>query len=136
VPRRTSSKIHRCFAVAASLFATSSCFGSGYEFEGIGAREVSRGGAAIADSPNWTAIYWNPANIQKSAERDESNGGIEIFAGQAHAKDGNSLSSLPVGAIFTKDNLDSGFVLGAASGSTRRCCRASISSTRHPPCPA
>jgi len=99
----------------AALLATGPrvCLGSGYEFEGIGAREVSRGGAAIADSPDWTAIYWNPANIQKAVENSRLDAGLEVFAGQANATDGNSLSSLPVGAIFSKHNLSSGFVLGA-----------------------
>ena len=98
------------------VLAAGCCWGSGYEFEGIGAREVSRGGAAIADSADWSSIYWNPANIAKAVEEKRADVGLEIFGGQANAKDSNSLSSLPVGALFTKDKLSSNFVLGALGG--------------------
>lgn len=97
------------------VLAASQCWGSGYEFEGIGAREVSRGGAAIADSADWTAIYWNPANITRAVDEKKADVGLELFGGQAHAKDSNSLSSL-VGPVFSKDKLDSNFILGALGG--------------------
>lgn len=89
-------------------------FGSGYEFEGVGAREVSRGGAAIAHSNDWTAIYWNPANLTAAAQENKGHIGLELFGGTARSKDSNSLSTLPgIGAAFTKDRLSSNFLLGA-----------------------
>lgn len=88
--------------------------GSGYEFEGVGARQVARCGAAVADSDDWTSIYWNAANIAPSVKKNGPEVGVEIFGGQAFGKDSNSLSSLPgVGAVFSKDKLDSHFILGA-----------------------
>lgn len=83
--------------------------GAGYEFEGVGARQVSRGGAAIADADDWTAIYWNPANVAKKRSSDI---GVEIFTGEAFGRDPNSMNKL-VGSIFTKDELHSNFILGA-----------------------
>jgi long-chain fatty acid transport protein len=108
-------------AAVALLFALLSrfCFGSGYEFEGVGAREVARGGAAIADSANWTAIYWNPANLRRAVEKDRANIGVEVFGGKAHGTDSNSLSSLPVGAAFDRQHLSSNFLLGAAGAAIR-----------------
>jgi len=94
-----------------AMFCCSLSFGAGYEFEGVGARQVSRGGAAIADSDDWTATYWNPANIVL-ASRQGREVGLEIFGGFAYGKDSNSLSNL-VGPIFQKQELDSPFVLGA-----------------------
>ncbi|MCB4757024.1 MAG: outer membrane protein transport protein [Elusimicrobia bacterium] len=87
-----------------ALFVGGVCFGAGYEFEGVGARQVARGGAAIADADDWTAIYWNPGNIVKATKKSGSELGIELFGGEAYLKDSNSLSSLPgLGAIFNKD---------------------------------
>lgn len=90
------------------------CFGSGYEFEGIGARQISRAGAAAADSDDWTAVYWNPANLAKLRKDMGRQAGLEVFGGMVYGKDTNSLSSLPVGAIFSKQNIASSFILGAA----------------------
>ncbi len=88
--------------------------GAGYEFEGIGARQVSRAGAAIADSDDWTALYYNPGNIVRAVQDKKKEIGIELFGGVARGKDSNSLSSIPgVGPIFQKDKVTSPFVLGA-----------------------
>lgn len=82
---------------------------SGYEFEGIGTRHVSRAGAATADAKDWSAIYWNPAGLA-SAPRSV---GAQVFGGWAFQRDSDSLSSLP-GYAFGRDRLSSSFVLGAA----------------------
>ena len=42
---------------------------SGYEFDGVGARAVARGGAVTAAATDWTAIYWNPAGLAAAGER-------------------------------------------------------------------
>jgi len=89
------------------------CFGSGYEFEGIGTREVSRAGAAVADSDDWSAVYWNPANIVRATAKSGTEIGLEAIYGIAREKDSNSLSSSLAGPIFQKDQLDSRSVLGA-----------------------
>lgn len=88
--------------------------GAGYEFEGVGARQVSRGGAAIADANDWTAIYWNPGNIGKAARRSGRHAGLEIFGGEAFERDSNSLSSLPgLGPVFNKKEIHLNSLLGA-----------------------
>ncbi len=98
------------------LLLPSLCFGSGYEFEGVGARQVGRAGAATADADDWTAVYWNPAGLAAGSRRPQA--GLELFGGRAYSKDGNSLSSLPgLGAVFARDKLSSSFLLGAAGGS-------------------
>ncbi|MEA3307857.1 MAG: outer membrane protein transport protein [Elusimicrobiota bacterium] len=66
---------------------------SGYEFDGIGAKEVLRGGASIADSSGWTAIYWNPANIGLEKEAGEKEIGMEFRAGGMKIKDPNSIAN-------------------------------------------
>ncbi len=82
---------------------------SGYEFDGVGARAVARGGAVIADSGDWTAIYWNPAGLAAAGKRE---GGIELRAGRMYSKDGNSFNVLGSNP-FDKDKLSSGFVIGS-----------------------
>jgi long-subunit fatty acid transport protein len=67
-------------------------FSSGYEFDGIGAKEVLRGGASIADSSGWTSIYWNPANIGFNKEAGEKEIGMEFRAGGMTIKDPNSFT--------------------------------------------
>jgi len=97
-----------------NLAMISFAYGSGYEFEGIGARQVSRGGAAIASSDDWTSIYWNPGNIVGSVQKNGAEFGLEFFGGRMSAYDSNSLSGLPgIGAIFSKTTEDSNYLLGA-----------------------
>jgi len=97
---------------AAAMIAPALTLGAGYEFEGVGAAQVSRGGAAIADSDDWTATYWNPANIVRATEKGQHEIGLEVFGGAAFGRDSNSLSNL-VGPIFQRQELDSPYVLGA-----------------------
>lgn len=90
---------------------------SGYEFEGIGTRQVSRAGAATADADDWSAFYWNPARMTDVASEGRKEFGIEMFGGKAEAKDGNSLSTLPgigTNLQFDRQQLNSPFLLGAA----------------------
>jgi len=94
-----------CAAAPAGLFA------SGYEFDGVGARNVARGGAVIADAADWTAIYWNPANLTALAGRES---GLELRAGGMTAKDSNSLNVPGLGNPFDKTTKSSGFLFGAA----------------------
>lgn len=84
-------------------------FAAGYEFEGIGLREVSRGGAAIASVDDWTAIYWNPARLIMN---DKPQLAGEFWGGWSNAYDGNSLVSL-LGQTFSKKTLNSTAYLGA-----------------------
>jgi long-subunit fatty acid transport protein len=70
---------------------------SGYEFDGIGARAVARGGAVIADA---------------SDRAPEA--GLELRAGQLTSKDGNSFKN-PL-TTFTKKTNSPSFVLGSAGG--------------------
>ena len=67
---------------------------SGYEFDGIGAKEVIRGGASIADCSGWTCIYWNPANIGFEKEAGSKEIGIELRGGGMTIKDPNSFTVL------------------------------------------
>lgn len=92
------------------------CRASGYEFEGVGARQISRAGAAIADSGDWTAIYWNPANLADASAGGKREAGLELFGGKMYAKDSNSLSNPKVApyTAFTNDKISSPFLLGAA----------------------
>lgn len=107
-------KLHRTASFLTTLSLTASLWGAGYEFEGVGARQVSRAGAAIADSNDWTSLYWNPASIPVASQATGSEFGFELFGGEAYGKDSNSMSSLPgVGAAFAKDDLHSNFILGA-----------------------
>ncbi len=101
--------------LAAGFFlAGRSLWAAGYEFEGVGARQAGRAGAAIADADDWTAIYWNPGNIAAAAQHSREFG-VEIFGGEAFAHDPNSLSKLPAGP-FPKTDLHSNFILGAIGG--------------------
>ena len=85
---------------------------SGYEFEGLGARQVSKAGAAVASANDWTAMYWNPANITAAAHPG-AQVGAEAFGGKVYGKDTNSLSNLPgVGPIFTRQYVNSAYLLG------------------------
>ncbi len=96
--------------LALSLFAfTANVFAAGYEFEGIGVNEVSRGGAAIASVDNWTAIYWNPARLTMN---DKSQLAGEFWSGWSSSYDGNSLGESP-GGFFAKKKLNSNANLGA-----------------------
>ncbi len=84
-------------------------FASGYEFDGVGARSVARGGAVIADVNDWTAIYWNPAGLVNAASKEA---GLELRAGKMYTKDGNSFNVLGMNP-FDKTRVTSGFVLGS-----------------------
>lgn len=108
-------KLKSLAIVGSAVLCSGVLWGSGYEFEGVGVQEVSRAGAAIANSSNWTAIYWNPANIVKATEGRKKQIGLEVFGGGALCKDSNSLSR-PLGPIFSKDDIDSNYVLGALGG--------------------
>lgn len=100
-------------AAAAVAVAVQLCAAAGYEFEGVGARQVSRAGAAIADADDWSAIYWNPAAMGR-AGRPALEFGVELFGGEAFASDSNSLSTLPAAsANFQRTDIHSGFLLGA-----------------------
>lgn len=95
-------------ALAALCGGTASA--SGYEFDGIGVRSIARGGAVIADAGDWTAVYWNPANLT-AAKAVEA--GLELKSCVSHTRDGNSFNT-PVGNPFGKTGSDSSFVLGSA----------------------
>lgn len=82
---------------------------SGYEFDGVGAAAVARGGAVIADSADWTAIYWNPANLADVKAREA---GLELKTGLMRPKDGNSMNT-PVGNPFDKNRASSSFLFGS-----------------------
>ncbi len=79
-------------------------YSSGYEFDGIGAKEVLRGGASIAASSGWTSIYWNPANIGFNKEPGEKEIGMELRAGGMTIKDPDSFTVLGT-APFDKDKV-------------------------------
>ncbi len=84
---------------------------SGYEFDGIGARAIARGGAVVADAADWTAIYWNPAGLSAVGTKQA---GIEFRAGRMASKDGNSFNIPGVNpSPFNKDKSESGFVIGS-----------------------
>lgn len=83
---------------------------SGYEFDGVGARAVARGGAVIADAPDWTAIYWNPANLTGVKSREA---GLELKAGKSYMRDGNSFNTGVAGNTFSENKVDSSFMMGS-----------------------
>jgi len=99
-------------ALALAFFAASpsGLFASGYEFDGIGARAIARGGAVIADAADWTAIYWNPANLVSVAKKEA---GLELKSGFALTKDGNSFNSGLAGDTFSKTERTSPFLFGS-----------------------
>lgn len=84
---------------------------SGYEFDGVGARSIARGGAVIADATDWTAVYWNPANLADVKHREA---GLELKAGRSYSRDGNSFNVGGSGNIFSKKKHDSSFFFGSA----------------------
>lgn len=99
------------FAALAAAWLPGPASASGYEFDGVGARAVARGGAVIADAADWTAIYWNPANLTDVQRRQA---GLELKAGRSYTHDGNSFDVGGTGAIFTKKSNDSSFLFGSA----------------------
>lgn len=109
-------RIKTCILSLLFLGKTLSCWGSGYEFEGVGAMQVSRAGAAIADADDWTATYWNPGNISRVTHGTKKQVGLEFFGGGAHGKDSNSLSGIPGVGPFSKQSISSSFLLGAIGG--------------------
>ncbi len=94
-----------------AVFLPGGAAASGYEFDGVGARAIARGGAVIADATDWTAIYWNPANL---AEVRRHEAGLELKAGKSYSRDGNSFNLGPLGNPFSKKKLDSSFFFGSA----------------------
>jgi len=99
--------------LAAALPQTGNC--SGYEFDGVGAAAVARGGAVIADAADWTAIYWNPANLTDVKGREA---GLELKTGLMYPKDGNSLNT-PLGNPFDKSRENSSFLFGSMGSAVR-----------------
>ncbi len=97
-------------ALLAVMLAPGALYASGYEFDGIGARAIARGGAVIADAPDWTAIYWNPANLTDVKAREA---GLEVKAGKSYTRDGNSFNVNGAGNIFSKKKADSSFFFGS-----------------------
>lgn len=101
------------FPLLCAALAPARCGASGYEFDGIGARSMARGGAVIADAADWSAIYWNPANLALVAEREA---GLELKKGSSHSYDGNSFSlkdpNFP-GDAFSKKHSRSNFFFGS-----------------------
>lgn len=97
--------------VLSGLVFNGAAFGSGYEFDGVGARSVARGGAVIADVNDWTAIYWNPAGLVNAPSKEA---GLELRAGKMYTKDANSFN-LPGVSLspFDKTRATSGFVFGS-----------------------
>ncbi|MDD2806105.1 MAG: outer membrane protein transport protein [Elusimicrobiales bacterium] len=83
---------------------------SGYEFDGIGARSIARGGAVIADAADWSAIYWNPANLADVKAREA---GLELKKGNSHSYDGNSFSLPATTDRFAKKHSRSSFFFGS-----------------------
>lgn len=78
--------------IALTLFSVtgvSGLFSDGYQFPGIGARELARGGAVTADVSNWTSIYWNPAGL--SEIRGKWNGGFHLLYAMTDMVDDNSV---------------------------------------------
>ena len=99
----------------ALVLRPASALASGYEFDGVGARAVARGGAVIADAPDWTAIYWNPANLTDVTRRQA---GLELKAGKSYTHDGDSFDINGAGGIFSKKNGGSSFFFGSAGAVT------------------
>ena len=83
---------------------------SGYEFDGIGARAIARGGAVIADAADWTAIYWNPADLVLVRQKEA---GLEAKSGFSYTKDGNSFNTGVAGNTFNKKRSVSSFLFGS-----------------------
>lgn len=96
--------------VLLSLPAPAFLRASGYEFDGIGARSMARGGAVIADATDWSAVYWNPANLADVKAREA---GLELKAGNSHSYDGNSFSLPATADRFSKKHSRSSFFFGS-----------------------
>ena len=100
--------------LAAVIFPGSApLMASGYEFDGVGARSIARGGAVIADAADWSAIYWNPANLTDVKQREA---GLELKAGKTFTRDGNSFSLKDPAApndVFNKKKGESSFFFGS-----------------------
>jgi len=100
-----------------NAFSPGRAAASGYEFDGVGARAIARGGAVIADAADWTAIYWNPANLADVKQREA---GLELKGGRSHSRDGNSfnldinMDGKAEGGVFSKKKSDSSFFFGSA----------------------
>ncbi len=99
--------------VSGLLFCAGGAAASGYEFDGVGARSIARGGAVIADAADWSAIYWNPANLADVKRREA---GLELKGGWSHSRDGNSFNVSGNGGIFSEKKSDSSFFFGSAGG--------------------
>ncbi|OVE77924.1 hypothetical protein BVX98_01615 [bacterium F11] len=96
------------------IFSLTPLFGSGYEFEGVGTREVARAGAAVASADNWTAVYWNPGNIVRAVKGNKKQIGLQFFGGGLNGTDSNSISGLPgVAGAFSRQHISSNYFLGA-----------------------
>ncbi len=102
------------FAAALAASLPGQVRASGYEFDGVGARAVARGGAVTAAATDWTAVYWNPAGLASAGERHL---GVEARGGRMYTKDGNSFNiPLTGGGVahpFDKTRVSSGFFFGS-----------------------
>jgi long-chain fatty acid transport protein len=87
----------------------------GYQFPGVGARQLGRGGAVTSDVSDWTAIYWNPAGLARVEGRGQA--GLHLLYSENEVKDGNSVPNTfvaldpttPATYSKTRAGLDAGF---------------------------
>ena len=105
----------------------------GFQFPGLGAEALGRGGAVVADARDWTAIYWNPARLPYlEGERGELS--FELIQSHFTSRDDNSIATSPIfqlppvsfPANFQLTELNGIAHLPAAGGATRLNDRAAL----------
>jgi hypothetical protein len=67
----------------------------GFQFPGLGAEALGRGGAVVADSSDWTSIYWNPSGLARFAG-DRGEIGLEGVVSFYISRDNDSLAVSPI----------------------------------------
>jgi len=110
--------VKRVIGLVCTLAFLAACFplaADGYQFPGIGARQLGRGGAVTSDVSDWTSIYWNPAGLAGVEGRGQV--GFHFLYSENEVKDGNSVPNSFVAldpttpAAYSKDEagLEAGF---------------------------
>jgi long-chain fatty acid transport protein len=104
--------------VLALLAACAPLAADGYQFPGVGARQLGRGGAVTSDVSDWTAIYWNPAGLARVRGRGQV--GLHLLYSENEVEDGNSVANSFAGldpttpAAYSRDQEDLAAGFGSA----------------------
>ncbi|MFQ6617556.1 MAG: OmpP1/FadL family transporter, partial [Fidelibacterota bacterium] len=80
-----------------NLTSAKQIFSGGYEWAGLGAKALGKGGAFIGEVSDWTAIYWNPAGL---LQLSKFGAGFSLVNNNTLMYDGNSFRNFDTPSTF------------------------------------